>query len=748
MWTGNELKAGSAGRRAGDGYNLRMVNPRLELALERIGPTDWRYFEKFASEFLVDSFPGLRTTASVAGDKGRDAEIFDAPGRRDIKFQYSVAGDWKSKIKSTLKTISENFSDTKTLVYCTSQSIGAAGDGLSELAWDDFGIRLDVRDRSWFIERETTSVARMTAASELIGVFLTPLLQERNIIRGIATSMTAQESRVAFLQLALNEKDQRLDQSLTKTSFDSLVLAALNGTSSENPKVFDEVSNAVQLMLPSADRGQVSALVKSALDRLSKKGGAVKYLRSAGSYHISFTALNASQDRTAEFLLQQDSLERDLASVIYGLNEKLDEDPEALLLEAKTLRNALEHLLMHGGEAFAQSIIEGSTKNLAGANVQAELDSYEMTLTIHRSEAEAIIAEVISSPSDRGALYLERLLDAYTLFAFLQQTPDVQKTPSRIFDGGEVWLDTSVVLPLIAEMTHDEAEARPFTRLLRSTIDSGLSLYVTGGVIEEINHHLDNCLRFVRLGSEWRTRVPFVYSAYMLSGRSESQLGEWIAGLKGKHRPELDLEESLHEEFAISRKDLLELSDTADVRLRGAVQNLWLNSHSRRRSELSVGPGNLDRLVAHDVENVVGIIEHRNRSTSTAFGYSAWWLTLDRTALRLHDWLRDQLGNDAPHSPAISPDYFSQMLRFGPLRRNASTADAPALPMSLELGKFENIPPELLEIARETRSRYADYDERRIRREVRDALDRSRLATRAPRIGYPASDSDFVEDLE
>ena len=727
-----------------------MVNPRLEFALEQIKPADWRYFERFASEFLVTDYPSLRTTASSSGDRGRDAEVFQLEDMPRTMFQFSVTKDWKEKIAGTIDRIQANFPRVNRLVYCTSQEIGARIDQVREDAWNNHEIQIDLRDRNWFVERENDSPARRTASEELIDTFVLPLLQKRKVVSQITSPLSDDEGRIALLQLALNEQDRRSDQSLTKTSFDALALAALVGTTADDARTKEEVASAVAGMLPNADREQVRALASSALDRLSRKRGPVKFNRTLGHYHLSFDASSQWQSGAAEFLLEQDSLERDLAAALFGVSEKLDDDPDALMSEARILRTGLERLLLERGEAFAQSIIDEDVSETPAVEIADALGRFELSFSIRTDQAAAAILTVLATPSERGRRHLERILNAYTLLAFLQQTPDVQKTLSRIFEGGEVWLDTSAVLPLLGELALDTGEQKPFTRLFRAATDSGLSLHVTGGVINEIRHHLDNCLRYLQLGSEWRGRIPYVFSAYIYSGRSELELRDWILDIKGDLHPEQDIEETLIDLFDIRRKDLKELSDSAPIELRGAVQNLWLDSHSKRRRSDTIGQGTVDKLVAHDVENVVGVIEHRRRSHASPLGYSAWWLTLDQTARRLQEWLRDQLGEDAPRSPAVSPDYFSQMLRLGPLRRSAPEVEAPGLPVSVEIRRFENVPAQLLDIARRTRTQYAAYGERRIRREVRDALDRARTASGTPSkilvsLGDELSD---VEDYE
>jgi hypothetical protein len=725
-----------------------MTSPRLEFALDNLSSSDWRAFEKFASQFLVSEFPTLRTTASASGDKGRDGEVFRLDDVPRTVFQYSVTADWTAKIKDTVSKIRANFPSVSRLIYCTNQEIGARVDQLREEYWKEFKLQIDLRDRNWFVEREGESPARGVASDELCKLIVDPILQKKNLVNHITTPISHAESKVALLQLVLNDRDRRSDQSITKTSFETLVQAAVIGTSSESTLTKNEICETVAQMLPSADSRQVRRLASSALERLSRKNGPIKHLRKEKRFHLSYESGTEWQAGAAEFLLEQEELDRDLAAALYGVDGALDDDTAALMGEAKKLRTGLERLLLQRGETFASSVIEERVADVSTREIAERLAALELAMRVTSEQAANAILTVLGSPSDRTRRYLERVLNAYTLMAFLQQTPDVQKVLSRMFDGAEIWLDTSAVLPLIGELALDEDEPRPFTALLRAARESGLHLYVTRGVIDEIDHHLDNCLKYLALGSDWRGRVPYVFSAFIYSGQPDAEFSEWIADFKGSHRPELDIEESLTSMFGIERRDLKEFSDAADVALRGAVQNHWFEAHSKRRKERTVALGVIDKLVAHDVENVVGVIEHRRRSKASPLGYSAWWLTLDSTAFKLQSWLKDQLGSDAPHSPVISPDYFSQMLRFGPLRRDAATQNVSTLPVSVEIRRFENAPKELLKIAREARDRYSEYGERRIRREVRDALDRVRTATVSSSSTLSAVDDELVDEVD
>lgn len=724
-----------------------MVNPRLSFALEQLGASDWRLFERFASEFLADEFPGIRTTANPSGDRGRDAELFVLEGDPRTAFQYSVTESWKPKIASTAAKIADEFRSVRRLIYCTNQEIGALADSVKSDVWTDHGIQVDVRDRSWFAERAGDGSVRATAAEELAQQVADPILQARQLVTNISTPLTTEQGKIALLQLAMNALDNDTERGLTKTSFESLVRAALVDTSAEATRSLAEVQADVRAYLPAGSAIQTDALTESALRRLSRRGGPIKQRNDTGEFHLSFNASQEWKIRAAEYVLDQEEVERDLTAGAYGLDQALDEDFDALKNEAKLLRMALESLLMQRGEAFAGAVVSGQLAPTSVAEVEEHISSLELPLRLTNADAAKAILSVLDAPSERTRAHLTSVLDAYTLFAFLQQTPDVQRTLARIFDGGEIWLDTTAVLPLLAERLIDDPEKRSFSRLLYAAWQSGLKLYATDGVIEEVNAHLDNSLRYVRLSSEWRGRIPFMYSAYMLSGRAEGSFSDWVADIKGAEEPTLDVREFLEHYFHIERRNLPEAHD-AGPELRGAVQELWLEAHSHRRERHGSVIGTTQRLVDHDVENAVGVIQRRRSSSDSPLGYTAWWLTLDRTAFKLREWMLDRLGSSAPRSPVLSPDYLSQILRFGPLRRELGSSDVSKLPVSTDVRRFEDVPLELIELAKATRELYSGYDELRVRREVRDALNRSRSTVRRDRDYAGTLETEIIEAIQ
>ncbi len=704
-----------------------MPSERLAFALRELQPGDWLFFEKFAAEFLAVELPSLRTMASSSGDKGRDGQLHRPDEDRKSMVQYSVAKDWKGKIQDTVTTLDKNFSEVTRLIYATNQVIGPAADDLKEELRLN-GLQLDIRDASYFVERELTAPQREVASLELATRIVDPILATRGVGARTGAVLSVTEERVALLHLALEGYDADSDKGLTKSCFESLVFATLHDTDATSPKDRAVIQAEVGTLVPAGDRVQVSSQVNGALGRLSARGGPVKQVGKTTTYHLAFEEQSKVRERTARFLTMEKEFDEEIGVVVDALGLSLE--PTQRDETVQGLRLGIESVLLHRGESFATAVRTGEVGQLDVEEVLSVLAGLGKPLPhLSREGAAEVILGLLEAPSHNTQLHLRRLADGYTLFAFLRQTPDVQKVVLDVFSHGEIWLDTSVVLPLIAETLLDDPNDRHYTTLLGAARDAGFKLYVTDGVVEEVERHLNRCLSFARTEArEWTSRVPFVYAAYALSGRGRSSFFDWLGEFRGLHTPEEDVAEYLSEVFKIEPRNLLDLAEKADEDLRAAVQEIWAERHDARRSasDEDLTPQSVLRLVNHDVECSVGVMELRKQSPTSPMGFRHWLLTLDRVAYDLPRALRERLWFEPPASPALSPDFMTELLRLGPLRADIEKELHVALPVVTAISRYESLPPELIDLAEETRRRYADQNERVVRRRVKEALNEAR----------------------
>jgi hypothetical protein len=278
-----------------------------------------------------------------------------------------------------------------------------------------------------------------------------------------------------------------------------------------------------------------------------------------------------------------------------------------------------------------------------------------------------IVLEVLTSPGFQLRGHLRSLADAYTLLAFLRETADVQGAVKKMFSHGDIWLDTNLVLPLLAEELVSE-DRRKFSAMIKGAVEAGLDLRITPGVLEEVERHMNLSLSCARIPSnQWEGQIPFLYSIFVGSGRAPDSFPSWIANYRWDRRPQDDVADYLREEFRIKVTSLEEEAKETEATLRLAVQEAWQTAHEKRRERASrvVDPLQSARLANHDVENYLGVLHRRRNERISTLGYSSWWLTLDRTAFNIERSLKKD-HNVEISTPIMSPDFMTNYLALGP----------------------------------------------------------------------------------
>lgn len=703
-----------------------MTDKRLDLALRELGPEQWAEFEKLAAAFLSVDYPSLRTTAAMHGDKGRDGQTYKPEEEDELFVQYSVTKSWVAKIDATVETLTKNFGKSFSLIYMSNQVIGADADELRARHRRN-GVFVDIRDRSWFSERSYTHNQRTVARDEITRLIVDPLLAREGVAPAVASPLKAQDAKVALMHLALERADRQQDKGLTKSSFEALVRSVLHDTNAENPMQASEVLRQARKLLPSGDSKQIEAQIQGALTRLSRKGP-IKHLKRLDAYHLSFEEQERLREHTAEVLLREEDILEEFNSrlkLIPGL------DPVQVEPLALSLREVTDSWLLKRGEAFASAVLSGTLTVFDQKDLEELLEVRRLSAPV--GALASVIEEVLSAHGGSTAKYLRDLSSAYTLFAFLRQTPDVQKAVVAVFSGGSIWLDTNVILPLLAETLYLNPEDRYFTSLLQAARDSGAALYITRGVIEETLSHISRSLSCARtITTHWQGKAPYLFGVFASLGRSRTEMSQWLELFRGEDYPEDDLASYLADEHGVNVFDLEEIADQADPELRSAVQLFWNATHEARRNRngAETDPNLVLRLASHDVESTVGVLQLRTTSPISPMGFEHWWLTLDRSAFRMMDEVKDNMV--APpaklRSPALNPDFLIELLRLRPVRSSIERELEISLPAMVDYSKFAGIPMAVIQVADETRKNLEGVEERVVRRRVREHLEEIRFA--------------------
>lgn len=705
-----------------------MTRERLALALDQLQAGDWEVFEGFAADFLAVEYPSLQTMASPAGDKGRDGQMYSPLESPKVMVQYSVTEEWRAKIKQTITRLEENFESIDRLIYATPRRIGPDADDLISETRNSKGISLDIRDKSWFLERRGTYPQRAAASDELCTRMVDPLLRKRGLMERVGLPLGREEARLGLLHLTLQGQDEASGKGLTKEAFEALTLSALHDSDSDNTISRAEIYARVSESLPAGHEQQISGQVDSALARLSGKRGAVKHHRSVDKFCLSYDERKALDERVAAFVLSEELLEKTLLAEVQPHIKSDSADLKRIGLE---LRTSMEWVLLRQGEIFASAVTTGETSNTDEDGL-VEILNDEPGRKSHRlpnSIVARAVMNVLANPDEEVKRHLRRLADGYTLMAFMRQTPDVQKVIVNMFSEGDFWLDTSVILPLIAESLVEDFGARHYTMIFKAAREAGINLYVTDGVIEEVERHLNRAVVYSRTeASYWNGSTPFVYGAYAMAGRARAQFPGWIEEFMGQARPEEDVRDYLRDIHSIRRRNLTEECDNAPMDLFSAVQAEWSKVHDKRRNirESDFGIFATQQLVAHDTENYVGVAMLRKRGQSSPMGYRQWFVTLDKAAFKMHRILLEWLDSPPP-SPVLSPDFLSQFLRLGPLRAAIEREVRVNLPILTDVSRYDYVPRQLIEAAEKLRTELSGKSERVVQRKIRDSLDSLRM---------------------
>jgi hypothetical protein len=706
----------------------------FRLSLEQMQPSDWAIFERLCSEFLAGEFGNLRTMAHPSGDGGRDSELFSPESDPSVVAQYSVQKDWKVKIKKTVKDLKEKFPSVKVLLFMSNQQIGGQADKLKREVLSD-GIYLDLRDRNWFIDRLASDSKYQDAAKELIDRIAKPFLEGEDIIERPTSPLTSAEAKAAVLYLGLQFQDDVAEKGLTKLCFDALVRAALRQTHSQKRLSRKKVCEIVSAVLPNANIEILSDQIDSALKRLTRR-----YIRHwekddefclTHDEHLRITSrLADSAVEDADFL---ESVQRFCALCLVEIDQADHEDQDDLVLRVPRI---LERLLLSQGEDFATAVVTNNLNRIRLGKLNdfifMDLDQIRPVskITQHYPQIITMIIQYLLTEANESIWsYLKRLSDSYTLFAFLTHTPDVQSATRKLFSHGTIWIDTTVLLPILAERIDDDQENWRLTNALIACGESGIKWRVTSGIIREVNAHMNTaiaCSHYQPLS--WRGRIPYLYYKFLCTGRTPAEFRKWISLFRGSEQPEDDIAQFLLDVLGIERQDLIEESRTVDDDLRYAAGRLWKAAHEerRQRSEQPISDETTQMLIEHDLETYLGVIALRKLEQVTELGYLNWLLTRDSIAWMIRDSLYEEFQGKTPPSPLMSLSYLLNTMAFGGNRSKSGKTAEHAIPLFLDIEMSESESHELVRVADEVRRDNAGLPEPVIRRNVRDAINKIR----------------------
>ena len=185
--------------------------------------------------------------------------------------QYSVAKDWRNKIRKTALRISNQLPNTQIVIYVTNQSILSTADSIKAEILKSFGFVLDIHDRDWFLDRFAGDEHREAVSEELAAKIVNPYLASKGVLERSAPTLTSTELRGALTFLHLQWEDDTREKGLTRLAFEALVKMVLRNTNKDSRLARSEIHDQVRVMFPNHDQERLVTLVDAALNKLTKR---------------------------------------------------------------------------------------------------------------------------------------------------------------------------------------------------------------------------------------------------------------------------------------------------------------------------------------------------------------------------------------------------------------------------------------------------------------------------------------------
>jgi hypothetical protein len=692
---------------------------RLQFALQHLQSSDWQAFEQLASSFAAVDFPDLRTIAGV-GDEGRDAVLYSV-STPSVVLQYSIVEDWASKIKSTLKRLADAGHECTSLIYFTSRKIGVAGDSVKSALLQD-GVALDIRDRAYFVDRVYHSRGQELAADEFANRIVNPLLPTDDLVRH--SPVQDPQLRAGLLYLELQARDMAGGRNIVRLSYDSLVLATLRDTDASTRMTQDDILDALKDVLPGRDQHELEQGIKGALKRLRQRRQ-VNYTGKDGSYNLQFEQRERRDAQALELLVEREAARSALIDLTRSAADELDIPVEETKLDAfvDLLESLFEVVLERQGNQFAEAVrLQAGTALRQDVRAAADdlVSQKPGTVNSFKVGRDALVDLLVEAMA--GALLLggsvrtqlRQLADAYTLLAFMRETPDVQRAVSHFFSRGTLIFDTTALLPCFGETLIDE-EDRSYTNLIRGALAAGMELFVTSGVCNEIYSHFKRSIACSRLGAAWKGPVPLVYGDWRAcaKGGSFSDFADRFIG-QGEEDVQFFLETALG--FATINLD--DAIEGMSKHVRYEVEEIW-----RERKRLKPGASDMevDILLRHDIDMYFGVLGLRRGEVRDLFGYEAWWVTEDGNAIGMFKNARGA-SVEVPSDPCMSPTFLSAVLSIGPRSDAIPSTQRTQLPLALAMQRHGFGVEGLTALANEIRAEFAHEPEWFIRRKIRERM--------------------------
>ena len=602
-------------------------------------------FEQLCHGILAARFGhGFKPIGGIH-DGGADGslQLFEDDQSKSVIFQCSIQEDLKSKIRQTATRLAKTRPSYARLVYVTSRDCADSDVIEGDLSLE-VGKNVRVFDKKWLISQiiahESCKNSYLIFVESHFHQFSRP---------GASTYITNldRDPRVfVFLRQQFDEYKGKANLDILLA--DSLVLLALEGTNPEE-NIFRNKDNMIVKIrecLGSAN-AKIENLCVKRLDHLSAKPNRViNYHKSENGYCLPFdTRVSIKQrsiDDEAMHSAFTDFIEKATNDICPGKSAKFHNAVTKLTVDAIAalfkkqgvdFSNCISNSNMKCLEDVVslEEILDGCTSPIAGS-------SADERNSLKRS-ALSVIRKIIYQGDAPSLEFLRRLSQTYMMLFLTQCDPAVSNHFYTLASKQKVFVCTSILIPALSEI-HLPRENRRFYSLLKNATSSGIKLLITPTILQELSSHIKNTIlefendyvgneeywmdrssvgliKKILIRSYFYARIDGYVSSFpdfldaFVSYNSSDREGELVEWLKGELGIDIVTEDQLD----------VNINDEEYQQIYQRLKKVKASDHQADGD-------------ARTILTILKLREKDNAGSTSIFGYSTWWLSLDRSTMR------------------------------------------------------------------------------------------------------------------
>ncbi len=465
------------------------IHPDLsEIALDKV---EGFAFECFAQDFL-SALEG-RNFVPCGGVKDGGADgLYECDNGR-IFYQFTRQENHREKIRKTNARLKEFGRNVTRIYYLTSRAIPHI-DREEDLLSDELDVNIKIRDRKYISSHLNDSIGTINAFENHLSTYTEFLSHVARGDDGFSSFHSKDPSAFVFLQHEVTNRlgNRKLIHSIT----DTMILWALSETDPDKGILMSEecICKKIFEFFPWSDK-LIKGHIRQRLGCLRSKdvsGREIRWYKKQKKYCLPYETRQSISNENKN----DESLKINVLAELKLLVSKMfDADDGEYQIVADCCVKVIHAIFESQGLLFSHflSSEEINDPPLVVSDCidrVIELNAIEQNkIENYREYIEVLLRGVFYNGSPNQRAYLTHLSRTYVLLFSLQAEPRVIEYFSTMSSSFNLFLGSDILVKAISEryLEEDDQVAR---NLLKMSSETGMSLYLSECVLEEIYTHI------------------------------------------------------------------------------------------------------------------------------------------------------------------------------------------------------------------------------------------------------------------